>query len=214
VTEYPSNSKFNRGKTPEPVEEKVVEKVIVGEVIRQKKPIGRKFKEIFVGGEAKSVWQYIAMDVLVPAAKDMVSDAVSQGIDRMLFGERGPRYTSPRRRGYASTQVSYNRYAPTSRGRDPRMREEPQFSRRARASHDFDEILIPTRPEAEQVIERMYDLMQRYSQVTVSDLYDLVGLTGNFTDEAWGWYDLRGTDIVKVRNGYLLDLPSPIQLDR
>lgn len=214
MTEYPPNSKFNRGKPAEKVEEKVVEKVVIGEVIRQKKPLGRKFKDIFVGGEAKSVWQYIAMDVLVPAAKDMVSDAVSQGIDRMLFGDRGPRYSSPRRRGSSPGYVSYNRYAPQTRRHERERHEEPRISRRARASHDFDEILLSTRVEAEQVLERMFDLIQRYDQATVSDLYDLVGLTGNFTDESWGWYDLRNSGITKVRNGYLLDLPAPEQLDR
>lgn len=54
----------------------------------------------------------------------------------------------------------------------------------------------------------MFDLITEYEQVTVSDLYSMVDITGNYTDESYGWTDIRGTTIVKVRGGYILDLPS------
>jgi hypothetical protein len=80
--------------------------------------------------------------------------------------------------------------------------------------HDFNEIILATRVEAEEVLDRLFDILNKYQTVSVSDLYELVGITANFTDEKWGWTELRGSQVAKVRNGYLLDLPRPEPLDR
>ena len=87
------------------------------------------------------------------------------------------------------------------------------MSRRARASHDFDEIILASRVEAEEVIDRLFDLVSRYESATVADLYEMVGVTGNFTDDKWGWTNIRGAGVTRVRNGFLLDLPRPEPLD-
>jgi hypothetical protein len=93
-------------------------------------------------------------------------------------------------------------------------RDEPRsISRRARATHDFDEIILPTRVEAEEVIDRMFDIVSQYETATVADLYELVGINSNYTDGKWGWSDFRGAGVSRVRNGYLLDLPRPESLD-
>lgn len=211
MDEFPGNAS-KAEKEPDP-DSKNVEKVVTGEVVRRKKPLGKRIKEIFVGGDARSVGNYVMFDVLVPAAKDTIADIVSQGIERMLFGEARStsRRTGFRPSGGSPGYVSYNRFSPSQ----PTRREEPraQISRRARASHDFDEIILSTRIEAEEVIDRLFDLVARYETATVADLYELVGVTGNYTDDKWGWTDIRGAGVTRVRNGYLLDLPRPEPLD-
>lgn len=210
MEDYPANSQKEQAKTKP--DDKKIEQVVKGEVARRKKPLGKRFAETFVQGEAQGVWSFVVLDVLLPAAKDMVADAFSQGIERMLFGE--VRSTS-RRTGSrpGSTQygghTAYNRYSTSSSRRD----EPRQISRRSRSTHDFDEIIIPTRVEAEEVIDRMFEIISRYEQVTVAELYELVGVTGNYTDDKWGWTDLRGANVSRIRNGYLLDLPRPEPLD-
>lgn len=79
--------------------------------------------------------------------------------------------------------------------------------------HDFDEIILATRAEGNEVIRRMDDLIQKYEQVTVSDLYQLVDIAPSFTDEKWGWTDIREARVERTRAGYLLDLPRPELLD-
>ena len=83
------------------------------------------------------------------------------------------------------------------------------MSRRGRANFDFDEIILDKRVEAEEVIDQMFLLLEKYDMVTVADLYDLVGIASNYTDEKWGWTDLRGAGASRVSGGYLLELPRP-----
>lgn len=219
MDDFPSNS--HKSRTPSPVDEKRVapepekrvEKIVEGTVIQRKKPLGRRFMETFFSGDAHGVVSYIIVDVLLPAAKDTVADAVSQGFERLLFGEvrSTSRRTGARPSG-SSGFVSYNRYSSSS----PARREEPrgrEISPRARATHDFDEIILATRSEAEEVVGRLFDVVARYEAATVADLYELLGLTAKFTDDKWGWTDLRGAGVTRVRNGYLLDLPRPEPLD-
>jgi len=205
---YPPNSR----KPPKPVEEepKKIEKVIEGTVIRRKKPAWKRITESFGGGDFRTVGSYVMLEVLIPAAKDTLADVVSQGIERMLFGEAR---SASRRTGYRPGQgyVSYNRYGPkTQYGR----RDEPRNpSRKARTTHDFDEIILSTRVEAEEVIDRLFDIVARYESASVKDLYELVGVPPNYTDDKWGWTDIRGAGVTRITGGYLLDLPKTEPLD-
>lgn len=208
---FPSNSHNEKKAAPVTKREpKKVEKVVSGGVVRRKKPLSKKFADIFIGESAKSVWRYIAFDVLVPAAKDMVYDAFSQGLDRTLFGDTRHRHGSSRSHSSGS-YISYNRFGSNPYQRAPEPRRE--MSRRGRATHDFDEIILETRVEAEEVINRLFDLISQYETATVADLYEMLGQSGNFTDEKWGWVDIRGAGVTRVRGGYLLDLPRPEPLD-
>lgn len=214
MEDYPTNSR--RPKPEASDQPKKITKVVEGDVVRRKKTLGRKFKETFMGGDTKGVWEYIMLDVLVPAAKDMIADAASQGVERMVFGEARStsRRTGQRPSSGVNGYVSYNRYSsPVGRSSASGRDERPTMSRRGRASHDFDEIILATRVEAEEVIDRLFDLVSRYETATVSDLYELVGVSGNYTDDKWGWSDIRGAGVTRVRNGYLLDLPRPEALD-
>lgn len=211
--EFPSNSQTSRKPVvgPNKSDEKVVEKVVTGEVIQRKKSLGKRFTETFFGGgnSTKDVSSYVFFDVMIPAAKDMVVDSVIQFAERSMFGE-----VRSSRRAARAGRTDYNRMS--GRGRSPLFDREERdrgISRRARATHDFDEIVLETRAEGIEVINQMYDYLAKYEQVTVGDLYGLVGITAQFTDDRWGWVDLRGADVTRVHDGYLLDLPRPVALD-
>lgn len=216
MSEFPSNShkKANADSKENVTETKKVVKITTSDAVLRKKSLGKRFSETFVGGDAKGVGMYVVMDVLIPAAKDMVADAMSQGVERMLFGEvRSSSRRTGMRPGGSGGYINYNR--PQSSPTSGYRREEPRVnpSRRARASHNFAEIILPNRIEAEQVIDRLIDLVNRYDTATVADLYDLVGADRSYTDDKWGWTDLRGAGVTRIREGYLLDLPRPEPLD-
>lgn len=201
---YPSNSHKTR-ETKASTPEKNVEKVITGEAIQRKKSAGSKFKDVFTGEDARSVGSYILFDVFIPALKSMLADATSQGVERILFGDaRRGSNSSGGRQGY----TSYNKMYGSKPSNAPR-----ELSRSARATHNFGEVILSSRGEAEEVLDRLTALIDTYSVATVSDLYDLVGITGNFTDDKWGWFDLRGAQISRVREGYLINLPQTQPID-
>src|SRR5215207_4048551 len=153
MEDYPANNQASRLPRQEIVEpktssEKKIEAVVTGAVSRRKKPLGKRFAETFFGGNLKKVAQYILEEVLLPAAKDTVADVVSQGIERMVYGEAR---SSSRRTGYrpgnSHGHVSYNRFSQgppsSSRRDDPRP-----TNRRSRSPLDFDDIILATRAEA------------------------------------------------------------------
>lgn len=181
-----------------------VEKVVVGEVIVRKKPWGRRFLDTIFGGDPHGVAGFVMLEIIVPAIKEVFVEAISGGVEQAIYGERkSPSRRSGYRPASSSNYVQYNRYSPTP---SPR-REEPREPRYARVQHDAPEIVFQTRAEAQEVLTRMFDLINEYEQVTLSDLYSMVDITGNYTDESRGWTDIRGTTIMKVRGGYVLDLP-------
>lgn len=207
---FPSNSQSARPSQSEPASDRPkIESVVTGEVGKRKTPLGKRFAETFLGGDARSTANYVVLDVLVPAFKDMMSDAVSQAIDRMLFGERAGGRRGGSRPSGASGYVNYNRMGRSGGNRDRVEREDPRMSPRARTTHNFDEIILATRIEAETVLNRLEDLIRDYETATVSDLYSLVGISPSFTDGKWGWDELPGARVVRDGGGYLLDLPRP-----
>lgn len=223
MPDYPSNSTTNytdpkKSKTKKVEEEPKpkLEKAISGSATKRKTPLGTKLRETFTGDDAQSVGNYVLFDVILPATKAMVSDAVSQGVERMLFGE--VRRTQRRSPQGGSSHIAYNRVGNAFSGQrtpDRVFGSEGQqsMSRRGRSSHDFGEIILESRSEAELIIERMGDVLDAYDVVTVSDLYDLVGISGSFTDNKWGWFDLRSAGFTRAREGYILSLPRPQPID-
>ena len=211
MSDFPGNSFAGKGE-PDPSEnspeEKNIEQVTSAPAKTRKPGLGKKFKTVFFGGDAKTAGNYVIFDVLVPAAKDTIVEAGSQMIERFVFGEsrRGGRRGVTRPEAGPTGYVSYNRYAMGG----PQREEPRSISRRARAQHDFDEIILNSRQEAEDVIERLFDIVSRYESASVADLYELVGLPSSHTDQKWGWLDIRGSRASRLRGGgYLLDLPEP-----
>lgn len=204
--EFPPNSEVSKRQ-----QEKNIERVTTGEARRKRPSLRKQFRDTFVSGTIKGSLQFVVLDVLLPAAKDMVVEAVAEGAHKLFFGE-GRRYrgrSSPPPSGPYG-HVNYTQYAGPSATRPSSQRA---MSRRARAAQDFDEIVLDSRTEAEEVIDRLYDLVGKYDIATVADLYELVGLPSGHTDYKWGWADLHGAGVSRIRDGYLLDLPDPIPLD-
>jgi hypothetical protein len=205
-SEFPSNSETSkRGKQ----DEKNITSVVSGGVSRKKKSLRKQFSETFVAGDVKSAMQYVVLDVLLPAAKDMIVEAGSQGLQKLIFGDTRRRGSTPPQSS-PTGYVSYNRYSMGNRYLSGPQRA---LSREARSRHNFDEIVLDERSEAEAVIDRLFEVVSRYESASVADLYELVGLASTHTDHKWGWSDLTGAGVSRIRGGYLLDLPEPEPLD-
>ena len=219
--EFPSNSKTTRVVPVRSAEEKTPEKkkvqaVVTSGVKRQKRSFSKKVAETFLEDDTKNVGSYLLHDILIPAAKALISDMVGGGVEMLLFGERRNRNTNIRRDGGRSYTSYGSMYRSDDRDRDrrgSRDRDRRDISRTSRARHDFDDIIFGARGEAEDVLSHLLDLTIDYNQATVADLYDLAGITSDFTDNKYGWTDLRDARVDRVRGGYMINLPKPVVLD-
>lgn len=191
-------------------EPKKVEKIVTGEVVQRKKPLIRRVVESFAGEDVHDVGTYLALEVVVPTIKTLLSDMASQGVERLLFGEASPRRGSGRRINYSGMYTGGTRI---TSGGGSSINEPRTISRRGRATHDFTEIVLADRGEAQDVVDRLSEYIDQYDVVSVGTLYQMVGIVGSFQDDKWGWADLAGTRIVRVREGFLIDLPRPMELD-
>lgn len=198
--DYQGNSHKNKDNPDKTLPEKNVEQVTTGVVIEKKPSLGRKFKNIFFGGEFKGASRYIAADVLFPAFRNLIVDATTKGIERMVYGE-----SSMQRRRHPDyrPRVQYNN--PMAARDRPRLPNQPLASQRMR--RDANNLVLTSREEAELVLERLIDILDKYEVASVADLYDLTGLPSSHVDNKWGWTYLNNTEIRQVRDGFLLDLP-------
>jgi hypothetical protein len=205
---YPGNSNADREKKiEEPV--KNIEPLEGVQAVQRKKTIGRRIAETFTGDDMSSVGEYLLFDVFIPAAKTTISDLFSQGIERFLFGDGRPTRSTSLRGSGRTSYTSYDRISTSRRT----VREDPRSSARDPRATDFGEIVFATRGQAETALERLEDLIKDYDVALVSDLYSMANISSKFTDEKWGWTDLRDASVRPTREGYLLLLPRPKALD-
>lgn len=202
MEDYKSNSHKSKEAAPVPAERKKLDKVVSGNVKVKKKSSVHKFTDVFISEDVSNVKSYILMDVLVPAIKKAVSDIVTNGIDMILYGGNG----GNRKRSTNGNYISYNNYS-------DRRREDRNYTpSTTRTAYSYDEVLIPSRGEAEEVLSRMDELIEAYERVSVADFYDLVGVTCDYTDNKYGWTNIRNAEVVRVRDGYKIKLPKALPL--
>lgn len=200
MNEYQGNShKSKEEASREVAPTKKVQQVAAGKP-RRKNEV-RKLADAFISEDVHSVKDYIIQEVLLPAAKKAISEMVSSGIDMLLYGE-----AKSKNRNRNESRVSYTKYY-------ERERDYDRGTRTRARGYDYDDIILDTRREAEEVLDRMQDLIDNYGMVSVADLYDLVGINGSYTDNKYGWTHLRSADVQRVRDGYLLKLPKALPFD-
>lgn len=78
------------------------------------------------------------------------------------------------------------------------------------------EIVFKYRNNALVALSNLDDIFDRYGVVSVGDLYDEAGIECDYTYSQFGWKnydDIHNAKIVKVKGGYMIDLPEPIELN-
>ena len=210
MVDYHGNT---RREKDEQKKEKNIEKVVTGEVVRKPKGIARKFKGVFFGGDFKTAMRFVVAEVLYPAARDLIFDSVIEGTRRVVY---------PESQNYRRRPVEYRpriQYNNPQQYNNPIYRQDPRGHVPDQAPHIYpqqyrpnkqdlsNDIILGTREEAELVVERLIDIVDKYDVASLADLYDLLGLSSSHVDNKWGWSYLNNIEIRQVRNGYLIDLP-------
>lgn len=197
----PGNTdKAKEGASPE-------KKVIAKAKVQKKSAIKEALRTFFVR-DLPEIAEHLVVDVAIPAAKNAITDMVTQGIQQLLYGE-----VDPRRRptsGYTSYSSSSRNNRATSYYR-PREsdRREPRQSKPT----NVEDLVFDTRGDAVDVIEYVAETIDEYGQVSVADLMSSVGIQPRYTDERWGWTTTDAFEIRQIREGWLIsaDRPDPIK---
>ncbi len=193
-----SRNQVSKDDSSAPVRNKKVEKAIDGNIKIKKKNEIRKFADVFLSDDIGDIKSYILSEVLIPAAKKAIDDIFANGIKMLrmlLWGEKD----EPSKRHTAS-RISYRDYYAEKDDRECNRTTVKSW-------YSYDDIVFDNRGEAEEVLARMDELISMYDIASVADLYDLCGVSGNYTDNKYGWTDIHNASIIRVRDGYLLKLP-------
>lgn len=197
IENYKGNSHRSKEATaaeqPATEERKKLDKVVTGPVKMKKKGGLGKLFGTFISDDVQDIKSYLFKDVVIPTIKKTISDTV----DMILYG------SSSKSRSTAS-RISYRSFydEPRTRDRDPRPAQ----------GYSYDDIVLGSRGEAEEVLMRLNELIDTYQIASVADLYDLVGVVGNYTDNRYGWTNLATADVKRVRDGWMLVLPRALPI--
>lgn len=207
----PNSNRFKQEQAEKRSENRKIERVIKNDVVVKKKSGMSKFKDAIISDDAGSLKSYLINDILIPTIKNTFADIIKNGTDIIFFGERGRHGKS---RSTAST-VSYRNYYDSKNDR----RDDSYASRRD-SLYDFDDILFKTYADADDQIEMMCDVLDHYNSLSVADFYESVNKASliRYTDYDYGWtsanFDQRRVKPIRVRDGYIIDLPRVIPLKR
>ena len=78
------------------------------------------------------------------------------------------------------------------------------------------EIVFEHRNNALVALSNLKDIFDRYGVVSVGDLYDEAAIKCDYTCSRFGWKnydDIHNAKIVKVKGGYMIDLPEPVEFE-
>lgn len=194
---YPSNSFKSKELAKNTPEKKQITKVANAKL--KKKSEFQKIAETFVAEDLNKVKNAVLTDVIVPAVKKVISDIVTNGIDMLLYGEvRHNKTTTTSKIGYNSI---YNSQSKSDSTRTTRG-----------GSYIYNDIILSTRGEAEEVLNQMSEIIGTYGTVSVADLCEIVGVTGEYTDNKYGWADIRDAYVERKSDGYMLKLPRALPI--
>lgn len=199
-----------------PKEEKIqLDKIVSTEPKKVKRGLFGRLVTGLVGPDGlPGIGSYVNEEIVKPAIKNIIVDAVTSGINMVMYGEKG----GPHRGGYRPHSSSRHNYAPrTNYGSNYRSNsasDAQPAERIARPSRQgVEEYIINDRHDASQVLVSLTEYADRYDAVSVADYYDLIGAPSKYTDNNYGWTidTITRASILPVRGGYIIKFP-PVEL--
>ena len=70
----------------------------------------------------------------------------------------------------------------------------------------FPDIVLTNLEDAKEVVNQLYDRIERYDNATIADLLELCNLTSSYNQTRYGWTSKSQIGYKRVSNGYLIDV--------
>lgn len=217
----PGNSRFikrEEGEEPQAKQEQPEQPVrqITSSAVRIKPSIGQKFLRAFFDGNDKprKIIDRIVFEVILPETKSMIHEAGLMALDRAIGIDRSP---GSRRTSFLNRPANngYVNYSQTPNATRRPVGSTPQYVIKSDRVFDLDQILVPEKVIAEEIVNQLFDRIENYGKATVADFYTACGWSSEPTDHAWGWRSIDDFDIKRVRTeGWRISLPQPVPFSK
>ena len=184
----------------EPLDNKKVTPVTNQVTVKKQNELCKFGKKLFTE-DAKSAGEYVVNDVVVPNIKKLIVDIVKNAIDFFIYGGKSGGNNSGIR------NVSYQNYYT---GRPSTTTQSTYNKPNIYAIND---VVFNDRGEAEAVLMRLKEAVERYGMVSVVDFYDCISQPSKYTDQKYGWRDLSSATVIRVNGGYSIQFPKVVPLD-
>jgi hypothetical protein len=181
-----------------------IEKIVSVQPKKVKKSlIGRLVSGVVGPDGLPGIGSYVNEEIIKPAIKNIIVDAVTSGINMVMYGEKG----GANRGGYRPNVGSRNSLQPRTNYRAASEHTERPIARPARGG--VDEYSFELRDEAAQVLVSLTEYADMYDVVSVADYYDTIGIKPKFTDNNVGWTidSITRATIMPIRGGYIIKFP-------
>lgn len=193
-----------------PVEHKFQAVIEGGAEVKKQTGIGKFFRQLFAE-DMQTVRETFKKDVLIPFVQDGMSGIFHDGIDLLIYGYKGYNRNSRTSRMFSSLKtLNKDKYYSSSLDSVRRYSRDDEDDRDVEVCED-NLIKFKSKAKAVAVLDAMTDALERFPAISVSDMYDIAGITdikADFTEKNWGWTDVSGSRVRRAFGGwYYLDLP-------
>lgn len=201
---YKPNSNKYKEEQRKAQEQKVVQKVISGQVVAKKKTPMQNLLSTFFSVDKDRMKDYVTYDVVIPTIKRTIITLVDAALNGGDLSRRKDSSTVGR--------VSYDRMYSSSIARE--RDKDREADRRNRSALDYDDIEFASRGDAVLVLESMNDILDRYGVVSIGDYYDLAGWSNyNTCIHKYGWTNLSSAKVICTWNGrYIIEFPKAMPI--
>lgn len=174
--------------------------------IKKENSLARKF----FAQDAKSTAKGVSDDIVIPGLKNLIVNILKKTVDYLFLGRSAPTTTYTNYgSAYPSRSISYGASSPTFG-----MTAPIQTQQRS-SIYAVNDVLFNERGDAEEVLSRMNETINRYGMVSVLDFYDLINQSkmSSPTDNKYGWKDLSGAKVDRSLEGYRIIFPRVTPLE-
>ena len=177
-------------------EKKQIDKVNISPVkVKKETEFGKFVRKVF-SDDVSKIGTHLVDEVVVPSIKKLMTESGKTVLDWIFYGISGSKQSSS-----TIGHVSYAKYYDSSK---PPV--EPS-SYRANV-YTVNDIIYNERGEAEEVLMKLKECIERYGMVSVGDYYDMISQKFTYTDQKYGWRDISSAEIIRVRDGYKIQFPK------
>lgn len=152
--------------------------------------------------DSENLGEFVIKEYAEPTAKRMLNNAaqgvlkkISDAVQVLLFGKVISNKNGP---------VDYTSYS------------NPNIAPNAPVAHRLadrvEQFVFSTRQDALTVLEYLKGRIQEYGSTSVLDYYDAIHEPADYMMANRGWRDLSMAEVRATPEGFIIDLPRPIQL--